>query len=83
MLLFARRHQCEFVVLDIWEDLKEKLISDVKKLGSVIHFYKVDLSKFEETNDVLSKVKSNHWCPDVVINNAAMVTGHSILSNNY
>lgn len=71
------------MVLDLRADLAEGVKKEVKALGGEMWFYEVDLSDSKQTEIVLGKVLAEHGCPDVLINNAAMVTGHSVESNTY
>ena len=52
----AERHKCNFIVLDIWDDLSLSLIKEAKHLGSNLHFFKVDLSSVKETEDTLWEI---------------------------
>ena len=83
VLLLAERYRSRFVVLDMRADLAEGVKREVKARGGEMWFYEVDLADSKGTEAVLGRVLAEHGCPDVLINNAAMVTGHSVESNTY
>eukprot|EP00051_Salpingoeca_urceolata_P031933 m.13608 g.13608 ORF g.13608 m.13608 type:complete len:325 (+) comp4600_c0_seq1:144-1118(+) len=77
---------CTVVLWDINDEALEKVASSLKQrkkadgIGGTVHAYKVDLSKREVVRQVADKVKSEVATPvSILINNAGIVTGKSIL----
>ena len=56
------------------ENQAEKTLNEIKKFGVQARAYKLDISKFNETQDVLQKIYKDFGNIDILINNAGSVS---------
>ena len=60
------------IAADIHLKNAEEVVGKIKKLGGVATAYKVDVTKYEEVETLLSRVVKDHGRIDVLVNNAGI-----------
>ena len=72
VLLWAKEG-AKVVVADILEDAGNKVVEKVKKAGGEAVFIKIDVSKAEDTDRMVSTAVSNYGKLDILYNNAGIL----------
>ena len=64
------------------ENQAEETLSEIKKFGVKVKAYKLDISKFNETQDVLQKIYKDFGNIDILINNAGFTKIKKFVETN-
>ena len=62
--------------------LNEETLSEIKKFGVKVKAYKLDISKFNETQDVLQKIYNDFGNINILINNAGFTKIKKFVETN-
>ena len=80
-LELARRHAV-VVLLDIQEGKLKEVADEVKEIGSKVYWYVCDCSNRESVCKVAARVKRTVGDVSILINNAGIVSGRTILESS-
>ncbi len=80
-LEIARQGAC-LILLDIAMDRLQKVAAEIVSLGAKVSCYRCDLSQKEEIYDCSKKIQADVGTPDIIINNAGIVSGKSFLDTS-
>jgi len=67
------------ILWDLDENDLSKVASEVRAHQATVHTYKVDVGQKHEVHDIAEKVKQEVGNPTILVNNAGIVTGKSLL----
>jgi len=83
--LQALRYAKYGAVLVLWDIDERNLVStanEIRELKAQVHYYKCDISKRKEVYEVAERVKQEVGHPTILINNAGIVTGKTLLESS-
>ncbi|MFN4226695.1 MAG: SDR family NAD(P)-dependent oxidoreductase [Candidatus Ratteibacteria bacterium] len=66
----------DIAVVDINQEKGEKVVEEIKKIGKEGFFVKCDVSKEDEVENMINKVKENFGKIDILVNNAGIVSNY-------
>ncbi|MBU0994401.1 MAG: SDR family oxidoreductase, partial [Proteobacteria bacterium] len=83
MALICAREKANLAILDINEKNLKDTETDIKGLSARVQAYRCDVSRKEDIETAVKAIKKDFQSIDVLINNAGIVNGKSILDSSF